>query len=85
MITPAYGGANKSFNSAALEAKAVRDGRSCSRDHCFDEIFGQRTRYKELGHLLARLHRRKHELLKVLERPEIPPTPMPPKTTCGPA
>lgn len=38
----------------------------------FDDIFGQRTRYKELGQLLARLHRRKHELLKVLDRPEIP-------------
>jgi len=38
----------------------------------FDDIFGQRTRYKELGRLLARLHRRKSELLKVLERPEIP-------------
>ncbi len=38
----------------------------------FDEIFGQRTRYKELGQLLTRLHRRKGELLKVLERPEIP-------------
>ena len=38
----------------------------------FDDIFGQRTNYKELGQLLARLHRRKHELLKVLERPEIP-------------
>ncbi|WP_347140639.1 transposase [Paracoccus sp. SSK6] len=38
----------------------------------FDDIFGQRTHYKELGQLLARLHRRKHELLKVLERPEIP-------------
>ncbi|GHG24214.1 IS66 family transposase [Paracoccus aerius] len=38
----------------------------------FDDIFGQRTRYKELGQLLSRLHRRKGELLKVLERPEIP-------------
>jgi hypothetical protein len=38
----------------------------------FDNIFGQRTHYKELGQLLARLHRRKAELLKVLERPEIP-------------
>ena len=28
--------------------------------------------HKELGQLLARLSRRKHELLKVLERPEIP-------------
>ena len=26
----------------------------------FDDIFGQRTHYKELGQLLARLHRRKH-------------------------
>ncbi|MDT1064203.1 transposase [Paracoccus sp. CPCC 101403] len=32
----------------------------------------QRTRYKELDQLLARLHRRRNELLKVLERPEIP-------------
>ena len=38
----------------------------------FDDIFGQRTRYKELGQLLVRLHRRKSELLKVIERPEIP-------------
>ena len=38
----------------------------------FDDIFGQRTRYKEMGQSLARLHRRKGELLKVLERPEIP-------------
>jgi hypothetical protein len=37
----------------------------------FEDIFRQRTRYHELGQLLARLHRRKHELLNVLERPEI--------------
>ncbi|TJZ91224.1 transposase [Paracoccus gahaiensis] len=38
----------------------------------FDNIFTQLTGYKDLDQLLARLHRQKHELLKVLERPEIP-------------
>src|SRR5829696_8434536 len=38
----------------------------------FDKIFGQRTGYKDLDALLARLARRKDELLRVLERPEIP-------------
>src|SRR3954451_3418752 len=34
--------------------------------------YGQHTGYKELDELLARLARRKSELLQVLERPEIP-------------
>jgi hypothetical protein len=38
----------------------------------FDKIFGLSTGYKELDELLARLARRKNELLRVLERPEIP-------------
>jgi hypothetical protein len=38
----------------------------------FDKIFGQRTGYQDLDELLARLARRKDELLRVLERPEIP-------------
>jgi hypothetical protein len=38
----------------------------------FNRIFGQRTGYKDLDELLARLARRKAELLRVLERPEIP-------------
>jgi hypothetical protein len=38
----------------------------------FDKIFGLRTGYKDLDALLARLARRKDELLRVLERPEIP-------------
>ena len=38
----------------------------------FDRIFGRRTGYATLDRLLARLHRRKAELLRVLERPEIP-------------
>jgi len=38
----------------------------------FDRIFRRRTDYATLDRLLARLHRRKHELLRILERPEIP-------------
>src|SRR3712207_8881175 len=38
----------------------------------FDRIFTRRTGYVALDRLLARLHRRKAELLQVLERPEIP-------------
>uniref|UniRef100_UPI001FEAA03D IS66 family transposase n=1 Tax=Microvirga zambiensis TaxID=1402137 RepID=UPI001FEAA03D len=38
----------------------------------FDRIFGLRTGYQDLDELLARLARRKNELLRVLERPEIP-------------
>ncbi|WP_349963014.1 transposase [Rhizobium sp. ZPR3] len=38
----------------------------------FDKIFTMRTGYDALDKLLERLHRRKDELLKVLEHPEIP-------------
>ena len=38
----------------------------------FDRIFRRQTGYVTLDRLLARLHRRKHELLRVLQRPEIP-------------
>nr|WP_245298203.1 transposase [Rhizobium miluonense] len=38
----------------------------------FDQIFSLRTGYDALDALLVRLHRRKDELLRVLERPEIP-------------
>ncbi len=38
----------------------------------FDRIFSIRTGYTDLDKLLAHLLRRKQELLKVLERPEIP-------------
>lgn len=38
----------------------------------FDQIFSIRTGYGELDRLLLRLRRRKPELLRVLERPEIP-------------
>jgi len=38
----------------------------------FDRIFKRQTDYITLDRLLARLHRRKHELLCVLQHPEIP-------------
>jgi hypothetical protein len=38
----------------------------------FDRIFTRRSGYVVLDRLLARLHRRRAELLRVLERPEIP-------------
>ena len=38
----------------------------------FDRIFRRQTGYVTLDRLLARLHRRKSELLRVLEHPEIP-------------
>jgi hypothetical protein len=38
----------------------------------FDRIFRRRTGFVTLDRLLARLHVRKHELLLVLDRPEIP-------------
>jgi len=58
------------------------DLRTWKRDPCprraatlrarFDRIFKRRTDYVTLDRLLARLHRRKHELLRVIEHPEIP-------------
>ena len=39
---------------------------------CFDRIFKRRTGYATLDRLLKRLHANKDELLRVLERPEIP-------------
>ncbi|WP_319944155.1 IS66 family transposase [Mesorhizobium sp. AR10] len=38
----------------------------------FERLFKRRTGYVMLDRLLARLHRRKHELLRGLDRPEIP-------------
>jgi hypothetical protein len=38
----------------------------------FDRIFRRQTDYATLDRLLARLHRRKSELLRVLQHPEIP-------------
>ena len=38
----------------------------------FERIFRRRTGYLTLDQLLKRLHRRKHELLRGLDRPEIP-------------
>ena len=41
-------------------------------DHRFDSIFTSRTAFATLDRLLARLHANKAELLRVLERPEVP-------------
>src|SRR3954471_9395413 len=59
-----------------------RDLKAWKRDPCpcrasalsarFDRIFTRRTGFVVLDRLLARLHRRRTELLRVLERPEIP-------------
>src|SRR5215203_2607024 len=38
----------------------------------FDRLFGRRTGFVVLDRLLARLHANKPELLRVLDRPEIP-------------
>ena len=38
----------------------------------FDRIFTKKTGYILLDQLLARLHQRRDELLRVLDRPEIP-------------
>jgi hypothetical protein len=38
----------------------------------FDRIFKRRTGYATLDALLKRLHRNKRDLLRVLERPDIP-------------
>ncbi|MBZ9603348.1 IS66 family transposase [Phyllobacterium chamaecytisi] len=55
----------------AWKQKPLPDAANAFRRR-FDRIFTLRTGYAELDALLARLHRRKHELLRVLERPEIP-------------
>ena len=59
-----------------------RDLKAWKRDPCprrasalkarFERIFTRRTGAVMLDRLLARLHRRKGELLRVLDRPEIP-------------
>ena len=38
----------------------------------FDQIFTQTTSFETLNQVLRRLHQRKAELLKVLDRPELP-------------
>ena len=66
----------------ALIWRLYADLKPWARDPCprratelrarFECIFIRLTGYATLDRLLARLHRRKHELLRVLERPEIP-------------
>ena len=51
---------------------APSEKRKASLTARFDRIFTRRTGFVALNHLLKRLHDNKAELLKVLERPEIP-------------
>jgi hypothetical protein len=60
------------YRSLKLWKQSPTAGAEASFRRQFNRIFGQRTGYKELDELLARLARRKDELLRVLERPEIP-------------
>ncbi|WP_460666805.1 IS66 family transposase, partial [Kribbella swartbergensis] len=60
------------YRSLKLWKQSPSPGAEASFRHQFNRIFGQRTGYKDLDELLARLARRKAELLRVLERPEIP-------------
>jgi hypothetical protein len=58
----------------ALKAYRQKPSRSAARSLQvrFDRIFSIRTGYSELDTLLGRLGRRRAELLRVLERPEMP-------------
>jgi hypothetical protein len=60
------------YRGLKLWKQSPAPGAEASFRRQFDRIFGQRTGYKDLDALLARLARRKDELLRVLERPEIP-------------
>ena len=60
------------YRGLKLWKQSPTPGAEASFRRQFNRIFGQRTGYKELDELLARLARRKDELLRVLERPEIP-------------
>jgi hypothetical protein len=60
------------YRSLKLWKQSPTPGAEVSFRRQFNRIFGQRTGYKDLDELLARLARRKGELLRVLQRPEIP-------------
>jgi hypothetical protein len=60
------------YRGLKLWKQSPTAGAEASFRRQFNRIFGQCTGYKELDELLARLARRKAELLRVLERPEIP-------------
>lgn len=47
-------------------------GRKIELDHRFNQIFTRQTGFVTLDRLLARLFANKHELLRVLDRPEVP-------------
>lgn len=49
-----------------------QQGQKAELESRFDQIFTQTTSFETLNQVLRRLHQRKAELLKVLERPELP-------------
>ena len=83
--TPCTQGAAHTFNTLACARiwRLYADLKAWKRDPClrraaalrarFDRIFRRNTDYVTLDRLLARLHRCKSELLRVLQHPEIPP------------
>ena len=59
----------KSYKTLTIELQREQKPKLEKR---FDEIFEQSTSFETLDQVLARLKRRKAELLKVLEKPELP-------------
>ncbi len=59
----------KTYKNRTTEEQREEKARLAQR---FDEIFSQSTSFETLAQVLARLKRRKAELLKVLEKPELP-------------
>jgi hypothetical protein len=59
----------KGYKNSTTEQQREQKARLETR---FDEIFSQSTRFEPLEQVLERLKRRKAELLKVLEKPELP-------------
>ena len=64
------------MNSPDAALKAYRTAPTVQRRAAlrarFDRVFRRRTDFATLNRLLARLHANKTELLRVLDRPEIP-------------
>jgi hypothetical protein len=50
----------------------ITEEKKAELDRRFEEIFTTQTRFETLNQVLKRLHQNKSELLRVLERPEIP-------------
>src|SRR5208283_1846650 len=60
------------YRQLKLDKLAPSPERAAELTACFDRIFKRRTGYATLDRLLKRLSANKDELLRALERPEIP-------------